>query len=67
MDPRAPAFFEIVLRITLPLGLSAGLLGMDVGGLPGTSFRFGFLVVVVLMIAIGLLQYWYFKRIGWFD
>ncbi len=60
-------FLTIVSMITLPLGLIAGLLGMNVGGLPGTSFRFGFLVVVALMLAIGLLQYWYFKRNGWFD
>ena len=60
-------FLTIVSMITLPLGLIAGLLGMNVGGLPGTSFRFGFLVVVVLMGVIGLLQYLYFKRNGWFD
>ncbi len=60
-------FLTIVSMITLPLGLIAGLLGMNVGGLPGTSFRFGFLVVVALMLVIGLLEYWYFKRNGWFD
>lgn len=60
-------FLTIVSVITLPLGLIAGLLGMNVGGLPGISFRFGFLVVVVLMTIIGLLQYWYFKRNGWFE
>ena len=60
-------FLTIVSVITLPLGLIAGLLGMNVGGLPGISFPFGFLVVVILMIVIGLLQYWYFKRNGWFD
>jgi magnesium transporter len=60
-------FLTIVSVITLPLGLIAGLLGMNVGGLPGTSFRFGFLLVVVLMVVIGLLEYWYFKRSGWFD
>jgi magnesium transporter len=60
-------FLTIVSMITLPLGLIAGLLGMNVGGLPGISFRFGFLVVVGLMAIIALLQYWYFKRNGWFD
>jgi Mg2+ and Co2+ transporter CorA len=60
-------FLTIVSMITLPLGLIAGLLGMNVGGLPGTTFRFGFLVVIGLMLVIGLLQYWYFKRNGWFD
>jgi len=57
----------IVSAITLPLGLIAGLLGMNVGGLPGTSFQYGFLVVVVIMLLIGLAQYLYFKRHGWFD
>lgn len=60
-------FLTIVSMITLPLGLIAGLLGMNVGGLPGTTFRFGFLVVILLMAVIGFLQYWYFKRNGWFD
>jgi magnesium transporter len=60
-------FLTIVSMITLPLGLIAGLLGMNVGGVPGISFRFGFLVVIILMIGIGLLEYWYFKKNGWFD
>jgi zinc transporter len=57
----------IVSAITLPLGLVAGLLGMNVGGVPGTSVWFGFLIVVVLMVVIFLIEYWYFKRKGWFD
>jgi magnesium transporter len=57
----------IVSAITLPLGLVAGLLGMNVGGLPGTSVWFGFLLVVILMVVIFLVEYWYFKRKGWFD
>jgi Mg2+ and Co2+ transporter CorA len=57
----------LISAITLPLGLIAGLLGMNVGGLPGTSFRYGFLVVIGFMAFIGVLQYWYFKHNGWFD
>jgi magnesium transporter len=60
-------FLTIVSMITLPLGLIAGLLGMNVGGLPGISFRFGFLAVVVMMAVIALLEYLYFKHNGWFD
>jgi Mg2+ and Co2+ transporter CorA len=60
-------FLTIVSIITLPLGLIAGLLGMNVGGIPGTSFHFAFLVVIGVMLVIGLLQYWYFKRNSWFD
>ena len=57
----------IVSAITLPLGLIAGLLGMNVGGLPGTKVSYGFIIVIVLMIAIAAVELWYFKRKGWFD
>jgi len=60
-------FLTIVSVITLPLGLIAGLLGMNVGGVPGTSSQFGFLIVVGLMLVIGMIQYWYFRRNGWFN
>ena len=32
------------------------LLGMTVGGLPGTSFAFGFLLVVLMTFVIALIQ-----------
>jgi magnesium transporter len=57
----------IVSAITLPLGLIAGLLGMNVGGLPGSKLPYGFIIVIVLMVAIALVELWYFKRKGWFD
>jgi zinc transporter len=57
----------IVSAIVLPLGLIAGLLGMNVGGLPGTSNPSGFIIVSVLMILIVVAEYWYFKRKGWFN
>ncbi len=57
----------IVSTITLPLGLIAGLLGMNVGGLPGAKFPYGFSIVIVLMVAIAAVELWFFKRKGWFD
>jgi Mg2+ and Co2+ transporter CorA len=57
----------IVSTITLPLGLIAGLLGMNVGGVPGTTTPSGFGIVIGLMVLIVIVQYWYFKRKGWFD
>jgi zinc transporter len=57
----------IVSAITLPLGLVAGLLGMNVGGVPATNIPNAFLVVVALMIVIAFIQYWYFRSRGWFD
>ena len=60
-------FLTIISAITLPLGLIAGLLGMNVGGVPGTSSAYGFIVVVVIMIIIIAIQYVYFKHSGWFE
>ena len=57
----------IVSAITLPLGLVAGLLGMNVGGIPGTKLPAAFLVVVALMVAIAVALYWYFRKKGWFE
>jgi magnesium transporter len=57
----------IVSAITLPLGLVAGLLGMNVGGLPGTTAPAGFMIVIGIMLVTGVLEYLYFKRKGWFE
>jgi Mg2+ and Co2+ transporter CorA len=57
----------IVSTITLPLGLLAGLLGMNVGGVPGTTNPSGFIIVIILMGLIILVEYWFFTRKGWFD
>ena len=57
----------IVSAITLPLGLLAGLLGMNVGGVPGTTTPTGFIIVIGLMVLIILAEFWYFSQKGWFD
>ncbi len=46
---------SMVAVIFMPLGFITGLLGINVGGIPGASFRFGFFsVCIVLMIVFGL-------------
>ena len=57
----------IVTAVTLPFSLIAGLLGMNVGGLPATQDPNGFIIVTILMAAIGAVELWYFKRKGWLD
>ena len=57
----------ILSAITLPLALITGLLGMNVGGVPGTTDPAGFALVIGFMIVIGALEYWFFHRKGWFD
>ena len=57
----------IVSAITLPFSLIAGLLGMNVGGLPGMQDPSGFIIVIVMMAAIGAVELWYFRWKGWFE
>jgi Mg2+ and Co2+ transporter CorA len=57
----------IVSAITLPLGLIAGLLGMNVGGVPGLNNPSGFMIVLVLMILVAVTLFIYFRQKGWFD
>jgi zinc transporter len=56
---------SIVAGIFLPLGLLTGLLGINVGGIPGTEnpWAFGIFCVLLLIIAAG--QIWLFKRKKW--
>ena len=57
----------IVSAVTLPFGLIAGLLGMNVGGLPATQDPYGFIIVIVMMLFIGAVELLYFYRKGWLE
>ena len=56
---------SIVAGIFLPLGLVTGLLGVNVGGIPGANNKFGFLIVVVVLAVFALLQYLLYKKKKW--
>jgi zinc transporter len=57
----------IVSATTLPLALVTGILGMNVGGLPGTDNPNAFLIVMAFMSMIAIAELVYFVRKGWFD
>ena len=54
----------VVAAVFLPLGLLTGLLGVNVGGIPGGGNPWAFLIVCAALVLIGLAQVWFFKRIG---
>ena len=62
---KAMYVLSIVAAIFLPLGLLTGLLGINVGGIPGTENRWAFTLVtaVLIVIAFGLIAW--FKKIKW--
>ena len=55
---------SVVAAIFLPLTFVTGLLGMNVGGLPGTENPQGFVVAMIIMLAAtgGLVAYFRWKR-----
>lgn len=56
---------SIIAAIFLPLGLITGLLGINVGGIPGTENPFAFALVCVILVVFALLQYVLFKKKKW--
>jgi zinc transporter len=53
---------SIITAIFLPLGLLTGLLGINVGGMPGTDSPSAFTLVVVLLVVFAIIQYVIFRR-----
>ncbi len=62
---KAMYILSIVAAIFLPLGLLTGLLGINVGGIPGAENKWAFLLVSGIMILIALLLLGLFKRVKW--
>ena len=57
---------SIVAAIFLPLSLITGLLGINVGGIPGASEPVAFWVVVVVLVGLGAVLYAWFRWLGMF-
>jgi len=56
---------SIVAAIFLPLGFLTGLLGMNVGGLPGTSSHSAFWITCGAMAALAAVQLFIFRKLRW--
>jgi zinc transporter len=55
----------IIAGIFLPLGFLTGLLGINVGGIPGTDYGFGFWVTCALLFLVLLGELYLFHRMKW--
>lgn len=55
----------IVTTVFLPLSFLTGLLGVNVGGIPGADSPYGFLIFLVIMAVIGGWVMWLLKRKRW--
>ncbi|NYS41999.1 zinc transporter ZntB, partial [Pseudomonas syringae pv. actinidiae] len=57
--------FGIITGIFLPMSFLTGLLGINVGGIPGSDSSYGFLVACSLIVALAAGQWWLFRRLRW--
>lgn len=57
---------SIVAAMFLPLGFLTGLVGINLGGIPGADSPFGFMTFTLIMLVIVGLQLWFFIRKRWF-
>ncbi len=62
---KAMYLLSIVAAIFLPLGLLTGLLGINVGGIPGAEFKWAFVVVTAILLLIGIGLILWFRKIKW--
>ncbi len=56
---------SIVAAIFLPLGFLTGLLGVNVGGIPGAEYKGSFVIFNLLLVFIVIFQVWLFKYKKW--
>jgi zinc transporter len=57
---------SIITALFLPLSFITGMLGVNVGGIPGTGWKPGFWVLCASMAVLVIGQLWYYRRKGWF-
>ena len=57
---------SVIAAIFLPLGFLTGLLGINVGGIPGTDNPHAFLIFCAMLVIVVFLQVLLFKKLKWF-
>ncbi len=57
---------SIVAAIFLPLSFLTGLLGINVGGIPGADYKWAFFIFSGMLVVILAIQMWIFKIKHWF-
>jgi len=56
---------SVVAAVFLPLGFLTGLLGVNIGGVPGTDYSSAFAIFcAAILVMTGALVWWFYKK-GW--
>nr|WP_282433006.1 CorA family divalent cation transporter [Desulfosporosinus sp. Sb-LF] len=57
----------MLTTICIPLSFVAGIYGMNFEYMRELNWKYGYFIVLGLMIYIGISMFLWFKRKGWFD
>lgn len=57
---------SVIAAIFLPLGFLTGLLGINIGGLPGVNDPNAFWIFIASLVILITMQIWLFKKLKWF-
>lgn len=57
---------SVIAAIFLPLGFLTGLLGINVGGIPGAELDSAFLIFCAMLLSVVVIQIIIFKKMKWF-
>ena len=55
----------VVASVLLPLGFITGLLGVNVGGIPGSEYKWAFAILCLVLAVLVTVQVWLFRRFKW--
>lgn len=55
----------IITGFFLPMSFLTGLLGINVGGIPGSENPYGFALACGLIASVAVFQWWIFRRLKW--
>ncbi|WP_371876206.1 zinc transporter ZntB [Vibrio sp. HB161653] len=59
--------FSVIAAIFLPTSFLTGLLGVNVGGIPGTDSPIAFVLFCIALLGIFAIEVWILKRLRMFD
>ncbi|WP_193371385.1 zinc transporter ZntB [Pelagibius marinus] len=62
---RGMYILSVIAAVFLPLGFVTGLLGINVGGMPGVDSSWAFVAVCVLLAVLAGLEIWLLRRLKW--
>ena len=53
----------LVATVIMPLAFITGLLGINVGGIPGANNPWSFVIVCVLLLVFGAVEVWLIEKL----